>query len=789
MINDRKQTHGILCVVSWGVLFPLGQIFARYLKTFKSADPAWFYLHISCQMLGYAIGVAGWATGLVLGNKSKGIVHTNHRNIDITLFTFCTLQHKRRRRVEEGKDEDGFWFAEDLQSADLSSICQPTEKENMEHFTLADLWNQYEEWSVYGVGVPIILPDDETTDQYYVPYLSAIQLYTRKSLAFSRIFPQDNQCECSSDDNESDTMSKSSDASSDGSVITHENLFPRKNTFGQMYAQYIEYGSPYRRPPLVDKVKELARRFPGLLSLKSEELSPASWFSVAWYPIYHIPACANVEDLSACFLTYHTISTLSEVNMCLDLKVNNFSIVRNDAKSVYDTVSEFEKLENSIESDDEKDLYSVIGRINKPVKKNGRNAIALSPFGLSTYKMQEDLWKDPKSFDNETLNALYNEAYYWLTQLGFPMEGTSQNYLKGVTTTKDIPTSQPILLSPTELVESSMPMKVKRKTHSTKHLWTKQEDAALVDCLVELSKDLALKSENGFRTGYLLHLEKLMAAKLPSSNLKATPHIESRYKLLKRQFHAINEMINHSSGFEWNDVLKYRATGAGAETLADAVEEINLCNEETDTFECEIDEHAVFHNDEEYVGEEPKKSEMETQDSVCPSNKKATARKKKRKSDDVLGDLVGESSKYVTVIIEANEEMKGISTYFKKQTENRSDVIELFHFHFRNSLLTSKKSLQLHNATQADEEESHSFALIRVPPTRAKSPKLTRRKSYNDATPAEGLNCARTCGQYRHHCANVDTEEMKKNVKGRENIKCRLTVIDQTTAAADMLQT
>ncbi|KAG6497018.1 cytochrome b561 and DOMON domain-containing protein At4g12980-like [Zingiber officinale] len=90
--SRNKNTHGILCAVSWGVLLPLGQIFARYLKTFKSADPAWFYLHISCQTLGYVIGVAGWATGLVLGNKSKGIVHTNHRNIGITLFTFCTLQ-------------------------------------------------------------------------------------------------------------------------------------------------------------------------------------------------------------------------------------------------------------------------------------------------------------------------------------------------------------------------------------------------------------------------------------------------------------------------------------------------------------------------------------------------------------------------------------------------------------------------------------------------------------------------------------------------------------------------
>ena len=107
-----------------------------------------------------------------------------------------------------------------------------------------------------------------------------------------------------------------------------------------------------------------------------------------------------------------------------------------------------------------------------------------------------------------------------------------------------------------EKVESSMPPKIKRKTQSTKHLWTKQEDAAFVDCLVEFSKDSAWKSENGFRTGYLVHLEKLMAVKLPSSSLKATPHIESRYKLLKRQFHAITEMLNHSSGFGWNDVEK-----------------------------------------------------------------------------------------------------------------------------------------------------------------------------------------------------------------------------------------
>ncbi|KAG6489242.1 hypothetical protein ZIOFF_050511 [Zingiber officinale] len=269
-----------------------------------------------------------------------------------------------------------------------------------------------------------------------------------------------------------------------------------------------------------------------------------------------------------------------------------------------------------------------------------------------------------------------------------------------------------------EQVESSMAPKFKRKTQNTKHLWTKQEDAVLVDCLVELSKDSAWKSENGFRTGYLLHLEKLMAAKLPSSNLKATPHIESRYKLLKRQFHAITEMLNHSSGFGWNDVEKCiittkdvfdewvkshpaaiglrnkefphlddlmfvwgkdRATGANAETPSDAVEEINLCDEETDTFEHEKDAHTECQKDEEsdHANQAIRKSET-LDSSICPSNKKLTTRKRKGKADDALDDLVGEIHKYVIAVNEANEEMKGISAYFKKQTESGDKKMKIY---------------------------------------------------------------------------------------------------------------
>jgi len=78
--------------VSWGVLLPTGAIFARYLKTFKSADPAWFYLHVTCQLVGYGVGVSGWATGINLGKESKGVTYTDHRNIGIAVFALGTLQ-------------------------------------------------------------------------------------------------------------------------------------------------------------------------------------------------------------------------------------------------------------------------------------------------------------------------------------------------------------------------------------------------------------------------------------------------------------------------------------------------------------------------------------------------------------------------------------------------------------------------------------------------------------------------------------------------------------------------
>ncbi|KDP32910.1 hypothetical protein JCGZ_13691 [Jatropha curcas] len=93
--NDKirkRNIHGVLNAVSWGIMMPIGALIARYLKVLKSADPAWFYLHVSCQSIAYIVGVAGWGTGLKLGSDSPSIQYDAHRTIGIILFCLGTLQ-------------------------------------------------------------------------------------------------------------------------------------------------------------------------------------------------------------------------------------------------------------------------------------------------------------------------------------------------------------------------------------------------------------------------------------------------------------------------------------------------------------------------------------------------------------------------------------------------------------------------------------------------------------------------------------------------------------------------
>ncbi|ERN16816.1 hypothetical protein AMTR_s00057p00105740 [Amborella trichopoda] len=78
---------------------------------------------------------------------------------------------------------------------------------------------------------------------------------------------------------------------------------------GGIVFEFFEQDPPYCREPLADKISDLACQFPDLLTLRSCDLLPASWISVAWYPIYRIPTGPTLQDLDACFLTYHSLST------------------------------------------------------------------------------------------------------------------------------------------------------------------------------------------------------------------------------------------------------------------------------------------------------------------------------------------------------------------------------------------------------------------------------------------------------------------------------------------------
>ena len=72
-----------------------------------------------------------------------------------------------------------------------------------------------------------------------------------------------------------------------------------------------------------------------------------------------------------------------------------------------------------------------------------------------------------------------------------------------------------------------------------KFQWTLEEDDNLVECLLELASDVKWKAGNGFKAGFIVKLEELMEKKLPECGIKASPHIESRYKILRRKYRAI----------------------------------------------------------------------------------------------------------------------------------------------------------------------------------------------------------------------------------------------------------
>ncbi|XP_020599942.1 uncharacterized protein LOC110039275 [Phalaenopsis equestris] len=247
------------------------------------------------------------------------------------------------------------------------------------YFTLGDLWDSFKEWSAYGAGVPLVLNESDSVVQYYVPYLSAIQLFvnpSKPSLILRRAGDEsdgepylDTSSEGSSESEGTRRLVR--DGQSVGSVNSSSSVLP--------VFEYLERDPPHGREPLADKISSLATKFPDLKTYKSCDLLPSSWMSVAWYPIYRIPTGPTLQDLDACFLTFHLLST--------------------SVKSVGNWYPE--------------PMGPCIIK-----KTNGKNfagdRLSIPIFGLASYKFRSSIWTPNALHDCQLATSLLQTADNWL---------------------------------------------------------------------------------------------------------------------------------------------------------------------------------------------------------------------------------------------------------------------------------------------------------------------------------------------------------------------------------------
>ncbi|OAY77342.1 hypothetical protein ACMD2_01741 [Ananas comosus] len=266
--------------------------------------------------------------------------------------------------------------------------------ESFPYYNLADLWESFKEWSAYGVGVPLVLSGTDYVIQYYVPFLSAIQLYVNKSRpSVSTRRPGEE----SDGENYQDTSSDASSESESEKLIAERRESLRNTGCADQEGfssddseacnqsqvpifEYQEYDPPYGRQPLADKISVLATKFPDLKVLRSCDLLPPSWISVAWYPIYRIPTGPTLQDLDACFLTFHSLST--------PLK---------DARSGHP------------------DIYSLANF--KSTSADASKKLALPLLGLASYRFRDSIWTSNGLSDQQLAASLLQTADNWLRGL------------------------------------------------------------------------------------------------------------------------------------------------------------------------------------------------------------------------------------------------------------------------------------------------------------------------------------------------------------------------------------
>ncbi|KAL0919098.1 hypothetical protein M5K25_011171 [Dendrobium thyrsiflorum] len=265
--------------------------------------------------------------------------------------------------------------------------------ESRPYFSLGDLWESFKEWSAYGAGVPLVLNSGDCVVQYYVPYLSAIQLYTDASRTTLRSrqpgeesdarMYQGTSSDVSSESEAERAVRKRRDSSTTTNHKDQNGLVGEENGVCQQTMlpvfEYLEHNPPYGREPLADKISLLANKFPQLKTYRSYDLLPTSWFSVAWYPIYRIPTGPTLRDLDACFLSFHTLSTPLKNSFNGHSELNDSCRVRED-----------------------NDFTQMSAKLSLPV------------LGLASYKLKGSIWTNRSLYEQQRASSLLQDAENWL---------------------------------------------------------------------------------------------------------------------------------------------------------------------------------------------------------------------------------------------------------------------------------------------------------------------------------------------------------------------------------------
>jgi len=248
--------------------------------------------------------------------------------------------------------------------------------------------------------------------QYYAPSLSAIQVFG-KQLSACRRRPCSPRSETDSDNDSfdetsSDDSSVSSAADSETesflkfgprSGSDHCSVLRKQKSVGEsskVLFQYFEDCSPYERLPLFDKIEELTlddEGFTGLMSLRSCDIHPSSWYAVAWYPIYHVPAGRTIRDLGACFLTYHSLTLGEEHGAQLPSEMGGTRPCQLPSPAA---TAELEHRHQETEQ-----------------QLEGSDLALLHPFAFAPYRMRGRLWFESEA-ESATSRSMLAAAGLWV---------------------------------------------------------------------------------------------------------------------------------------------------------------------------------------------------------------------------------------------------------------------------------------------------------------------------------------------------------------------------------------